>query len=715
MDTKLKTDDGTERTEGRKLKRYNIIFKAAAFILIAASAFYAIKTLIAPENPFANQFYLNDLFSETHYEETRQYYWMFDGLVRNIDTVVNYGSEQNILAGNTVSQEDINLEIQMLYDNYLERIHRTEVDHTSYYFYDYETEYYMEYSEPYYSSGRPPWERFQAEQKDEIANIKAVAVQRHLTDFRAAVSAIENNKNIKYYIYTDGEILSTGDFNEIAGGKYAYACTSYANDQKTVVSQGAFAFDEKYIESQSSEFEAVKIYVTDCIIKCAVCAAVFLLALAYLVFAAGKKSKDPHGIHHVFIDKIYSEAIAALLVLSGFAVFYTGYALFDEWFYRKFTYALYGLSVLLAVSLLLVIARQVKSRALLKNTAVFILLRGICRFLSRFIFKPVKKLYEAGSPMVKTFVIIAVLGLLTAVPFAFVITLPPALIFAYRQIMKYAAVKNGVKSIKSGVYEKIEVKGSGEFALLAADINDISAGLGTEVERRLKSERLKTELIVNVSHDIKTPLTSIITYADLLKNEDVENEAARKYINVISSKAGRLKTLTDDLFDAAKASSGNIAVNFEDVDINALVTQGLGELDDKIKASSLDFKVSIPNKKLTARADGRLLWRVFENLLSNVFKYSLTGSRVYINVFGDERSVNIEVKNISAQELNIPEDEITERFKRGDSSRHSEGSGLGLDIAKSLMLCQNGELTIKIDGDLFKAALKIPKSTPKVG
>jgi signal transduction histidine kinase len=225
------------------------------------------------------------------------------------------------------------------------------------------------------------------------------------------------------------------------------------------------------------------------------------------------------------------------------------------------------------------------------------------------------------------------------------------------------------------------------------------------VERRLKSERLRTELIVNVSHDLRTPLTSVITYADLLCQEDIQNENARRYIDVIAQKAGRLKTLTDDLFEAAKAASGNVAVHWEAVDLGALVTQGLGELDDRVEASGLDFRVRLPEAPLAARADGRLLWRALENLLSNVFKYALPGSRVYLDVFPEGDWACVELKNISAQELNIPADELLERLTRGDASRHSEGSGLGLDIARSLMRCQQGDLTLQIDGDLFKARL----------
>ncbi|MDR3278094.1 MAG: sensor histidine kinase, partial [Oscillospiraceae bacterium] len=173
----------------------------------------------------------------------------------------------------------------------------------------------------------------------------------------------------------------------------------------------------------------------------------------------------------------------------------------------------------------------------------------------------------------------------------------------------------------------------------------------------------------------------------------------------IDVKAQRLKALTDDLFEASKAASGNIPVTAEKVELVSLLTQGLGELDDKLKSSGLDFRVTAPEEKLYVLADGKLLWRVVENVLSNVFKYALAGSRVYIDVFERGTGAGIEVKNISAQELNIPEEELMERFKRGDEARAGSGSGLGLSIARSLMLAQGGTFEIKIDGDLFKASL----------
>jgi signal transduction histidine kinase len=237
-------------------------------------------------------------------------------------------------------------------------------------------------------------------------------------------------------------------------------------------------------------------------------------------------------------------------------------------------------------------------------------------------------------------------------------------------------------------------------------LTTVQEGLvNAEMSRRLRAERLRTELISNVSHDIRTPLTSVITYVELLRGEELENEKARGYIAVIASKSQRLKQLTDDLFEASKAASGNIPVAFERVDLNELVTQGLGEMDAKIRESGLDFRVTLPGEPEFVSADGKLLWRVVENLLSNVFKYAMAGSRVYVETSADESNASLSIKNISENALNIPAEDLLERFRRGDEARGGEGSGLGLAIAKSLTEAMGGRFELSVDGDLFKATV----------
>jgi len=257
----------------------------------------------------------------------------------------------------------------------------------------------------------------------------------------------------------------------------------------------------------------------------------------------------------------------------------------------------------------------------------------------------------------------------------------------------------------------------------AQSLNEIQEGINKAVEARIRSERTKVELITNVSHDLKTPLTSIISYVDLLSKEDGLPEHVNDYIKVLQQKSDRLKTLISDLFDLSKATSGEINVNFEQIDLGKLVRQTLADLNDEIEQSGLTFKVNIPESPIFIMSDGKKLYRVFQNLISNALKYSLAGSRVYIDLIVGNRKDNINrkdntdsvdapsqvttiIKNIANYEMTFTKDEILERFTRGDKARSSEGSGLGLAIAQSFTQVCGGNFDIVIDGDMFKVILK---------
>lgn len=251
---------------------------------------------------------------------------------------------------------------------------------------------------------------------------------------------------------------------------------------------------------------------------------------------------------------------------------------------------------------------------------------------------------------------------------------------------------------------------TGVLKELAIYINDIAGGFSNAIKESLKSERLKTELITNVSHDIKTPLTSIINYVDLLKQENIQNEKAKEYIEVLDNKSQRLKKLIEDLVEASKASSGNIKINKEVLNVKELLNQVTGEFEDKFNSRGLNIISKLPEKTVYIKADSRYLYRVLENIYSNVAKYAEENTRVYIDcILEEENTVAIYVKNISKDELNISADELMQRFVRGDKSRNTEGSGLGLSIAKSLTELQDGTFNIYLDGDLFKVAIKFKR------
>ena len=240
----------------------------------------------------------------------------------------------------------------------------------------------------------------------------------------------------------------------------------------------------------------------------------------------------------------------------------------------------------------------------------------------------------------------------------------------------------------------------------AENLNAIGVGMNRAVEQRMRSEHLKTELITNVSHDIKTPLTSIVNYVDLLQKEELP-PAAAEYLAVLDRQSKKLKKLTEDLVEASKASTGNIAVNLEPIVVNEIMHQAIGDYDERLAAGRLEVILNTYEGNLMALADGRLLWRVLDNLLSNVCKYALAGTRVYVDLGERSGRVFLTVKNISRDPLNVSVDELMERFVRGDASRHTEGSGLGLNIARSLMDLMGGTFELGVDGDLFKAELTL--------
>ena len=270
-------------------------------------------------------------------------------------------------------------------------------------------------------------------------------------------------------------------------------------------------------------------------------------------------------------------------------------------------------------------------------------------------------------------------------------------------------IKKGVSEVRNGnVAYKIPELKSEDMKALATNINDIAKGLDESVSAKVKAERMKTELITNVSHDLKTPLTSIISYTELLANVEGLPEEAKDYAQIIANKSDRLKTLTQDLFDISKVQSGNESVVLEKLDVSLLINQSLGEHDNEIKKSELPFCVNAP-KELYISADGRKMSRVISNLISNILKYTMKNTRVFISAYEENGEVIMEFKNIASYPMDFNAEEIVGRFVRGDESRTQEGNGLGLAIAKSYTEICNGKFEIVLDGDMFKAILKFRK------
>lgn len=270
---------------------------------------------------------------------------------------------------------------------------------------------------------------------------------------------------------------------------------------------------------------------------------------------------------------------------------------------------------------------------------------------------------------------------------------------------KYDRLNIAAAAIANGDLKTEILADTGLFEPVAESLQKIQEGFGKAVEEEVKSQRMKTELITNVSHDLKTPLTAIITYVDLLKKEEDPGKQ-KEYVEVLEKKSQRLKVLIEDLFEISKAGSGNVKLELMDVDVVNLFKQVKLELEDKIKKADLDFRCSYPEEKLTVRLDSQKTYRIFENLLVNIVKYAMPHTRVFIEILREDDQAVIRMKNISEQELNIQGQELTERFVRGDAARNTEGAGLGLAIVKSFVELQGGEFGIEIDGDLFKTQVR---------
>jgi len=562
---------------------------------------------------------------------------------------------------------------------------------------------------------------YQENYAKDIARTKDESMKEQVRNFYQLRSSLEAYEGIVFYA-SDGEHeFSNSDLtkkeqfesfdaymlfedyqqklypNEVKESQYLDYFTHEVNMLNPQTDVIYVAFKDSYLQQKISEWEKDKAAAQGFLNEWMVFLAGFIFCFVYLIIVIGRTPFDKEEIHFHVIDKLYNDLNIVLIgCLTAMWI-----AMIVEVFrdmYMFFTVPIFIIGLLLILSLV----KHIKNRTFFQHTLLYQLFKKL--------FILVKHVFDSGSTGVK--IVLLVIGyplVVAATFFMFPITMGIAAWLAMRKVKSFNRIKEGVEQIKNGdLHHRIEVDGKGEFHQLAENINRITDGLKKAVDSEIKSERLKTELITNVSHDIRTPLTSIITYVDLLKLEN-DPKMIAEYVDVLEQKSKRLKLLTDDLFEAAKASSGSIPVQLERIDIVSLLTQGIGEMDEKIEASSLDFKLAHPTEKVYVKADGKLLWRSIENLFSNIFKYALPTSRVYIGVEDLGNEILVTFKNISAFELNISVDELMERFKRGDESRSSQGSGLGLSIAESLIHIQNGKFLVQVDGDLFKVMIYLPK------
>ena len=359
----------------------------------------------------------------------------------------------------------------------------------------------------------------------------------------------------------------------------------------------------------------------------------------------------------------------------------------------------------------LTVATRIKTRTLWSNTLIYMLCKLIargCRAAAR------------SWPMTGRVVVLFLLYLAGTLFTTLTIFLIPVfqsfvLYCLCRWTIQWKRVREGTGRIVGGDPDfKIDThKMYSDLARHAGQLNDLGAAIGNAVDERIQSERFKAELITNVSHDLKTPLTSIINYVDLLEKEELHNETAQEYLEVLERQSSRLKKLIEDLIEASKASTGNLPVHLERLEAGIFMTQTVGEFEEKTKEAGLDLVIEKPETPVYIMADSRHFWRVIDNLMNNICKYAQSGTRVYINLEVKEAQVSITFRNTSKYPLNISSDELMERFVRGDASRNTEGSGLGLSIANSLMDLMGGTFRLYVDGDLFKVVLGFAETAEK--
>ena len=452
-------------------------------------------------------------------------------------------------------------------------------------------------------------------------------------------------------------------------------------------------------------------------------AVLFVLCLALVIFllcAAGHK-EGVEGIHLNWVDRIPLDLYLALALAIGSCVLMLGIDATGVDFVPAVILLaiLLALAVLLVMSVLMTLSTRFKSGAFWKNTLVY---RCLC-LLSRmgkglkdglsYCAKHLHLYWQAGlifaGVTLLEFLVVAAFGSESICVIWFLAKLveTPILVLILISLQK---LKAGGEALAEGnLNASVDLRHMyGVLKHHGENLNSIAQGMQKAVQQQLKSERFRTDLITNVSHDIKTPLTSIVNYVDLLKKEDVQPEKAKEYIAVLDRQSARLKKLTEDLVEASKASSGTLPVHLEAVDVNVLLSQVSGEYQSRFELCKLEPIVKLSSENPQILADGKLLWRVFDNLLSNICKYAMPGTRVYFTSEVQDGRVSISFKNISNYPLDITADELLERFVRGDSSRSTEGSGLGLSIAQSLTGLQKGTFDLVVDGDLFKANLSFP-------
>lgn len=478
---------------------------------------------------------------------------------------------------------------------------------------------------------------------------------------------------------------------------------------------------EAYINECKEVWDRQSAIVKETFVTLLICAVISLLLLVYLLCVCGKNKDGEH--HSMWVDNIWIEMHLAFIVGIAGGLVVSCFLLVDKFAVEGFSYNLLNIivafSAVIASSVVLMsllsIVRNIKCKRFAESSIIIRVVRWILKKIIKYrnlIFKTLSK--KTGILLITMLLVYTVIIGVSAIgaehsPICLALGIIlfgiASFVVAFR-MRDLDEIKKGVSEVRKGNLDyKIPELKSEDMKVLANNINDIAKGLDESVSAKVKAERLKTELITNVSHDLKTPITSIINYIELLSKIEDLPEEAKDYLSVVAKKSERLKNLTQDLFDISKVQSGNEEVVLEKINVSLLVNQSLGENDREIQKSGLQFCVDA-SKELYISADGRKMSRVISNLISNILKYTMKNTRVFITVFERDSEVIIEFKNIASYPMTFTADEIVGRFVRGDESRTADGNGLGLAIAKSYTEICNGKFEVVIDGDMFKTVLK---------
>ena len=526
-------------------------------------------------------------------------------------------------------------------------------------------------------------------------------------------SILENDEqqpqDIEYYYYiTDGvktysnsQNVDKSFFAQYDNAFYAYengnwtlgentnstGITSYYIDKKYTV---YISYPNEFMKEKQQEWEVSRKILIPFSISIIILAVLILILIIFLICVTGRKSNDDK-LYLTGIDKIYSDILfacfipfAALWIMSISDLYYSGI------YYINQIYSIIWIGIITAfVSvmcglILLSLARKAKAGKLFKHTLIYSVYYTVCDFFkSLFDGRMFEKNSLTKSLFYRQLIFITVSGFLLFLTFVLfpvsaLCLLPPIL----EIVIIYWYIKGNNKTFE-----------------------DINKGFNESLGEQMRAERMKIALVTNVSHDLKTPLTSIISYVDLLSKEENLSETVQDYINILSEKAYRLKNIVSDLFDLAKSTSGDIPLELESLDIKKLIQQTLAVMEDEIEKSGLQIKIKLPENPVNIFSDGKKLYRVFQNIIDNALKYSLTGTRVYVELEEINGKAIATIKNTAGYEMDFTADEILQRFSRGDKSRTTEGSGLGLSIAESFTSVCGGNLKVEVDGDLFKVTI----------